>query len=321
MPSLLQASSVPRETRTAYWNEVVAANVVGMDLRFDEAPDERDQIMEGDIGPVHVVESRSGPGEARRTDRHIRRNDPQRYALFMQVDGSSLSEQGGRCSRFEPGDVGLVNLSQPMRCRYTERRAVLASFPKALSPLREEELWQLRGLRISGSEGAGALLSSLIRQLPHHLDTDDGANGTRLATAVLDLVNIGFAARLDRTPAVPTETRTRALLLQCRGFIEQHLDDPDLTPHTIAAAHHISTRYLHRLFEPTGDAVAALIRRRRLDRCRRDLLDPDLAARPVSAIGARWGLTEAAHFNRLFKSAFGMPPAEFRATHSPKCTG
>jgi transcriptional regulator GlxA family with amidase domain len=34
----------------------------------------------------------------------------------------------------------------------------------------------------------------------------------------------------------------------------------------------------------------------------------------VSAIAARWGLIDAAHFSRLFRAAYGLPPAEYRLT-------
>jgi AraC-like DNA-binding protein len=36
----------------------------------------------------------------------------------------------------------------------------------------------------------------------------------------------------------------------------------------------------------------------------------------VSAIAARWGLIDAAHFGRLFRAAYGLPPAEYRLTAS-----
>jgi AraC-like DNA-binding protein len=45
-----------------------------------------------------------------------------------------------------------------------------------------------------------------------------------------------------------------------------------------------------------------------------DLLDPALAARPVSAIAARWGLVDPAHFSRLFRAAYGVSPVEYRRT-------
>lgn len=58
--------------------------------------------------------------------------------------------------------------------------------------------------------------------------------------------------------------------------------------------------------------MAAWIRQRRLERCRRDLLDPALADLPVSAVAARWGLMNAAHFSRAFRAAYGLPPTEYR---------
>jgi AraC-like DNA-binding protein len=40
------------------------------------------------------------------------------------------------------------------------------------------------------------------------------------------------------------------------------------------------------------------------------LADPDLG--PAAIAAARWGFTDAAHFSRLFKSAFGQSPWEYR---------
>jgi AraC-like DNA-binding protein len=135
---------------------------------------------------------------------------------------------------------------------------------------------------------------------------------SRLGTTVLDLLTVAVAAHVDRARSVPPETQQRALVPQIRAFIEEHLADPELSPATIAAAHFISVRYLHKLFETEDTTVADLIRRRRLERCRRDLLDPAQQTRPVSAIAARWGFTDPAHFSRLFRATHGIPPAQYR---------
>jgi AraC-like DNA-binding protein len=60
---------------------------------------------------------------------------------------------------------------------------------------------------------------------------------------------------------------------------------------------------------PPGRAV---IRRRRLERCARDLADPALAERPVAVIAACWGLPDSRHFARLFKAAYGRTPRDYR---------
>jgi AraC-like DNA-binding protein len=121
-----------------------------------------------------------------------------------------------------------------------------------------------------------------------------------------------LAGRLDRATTVAPATRRRALLATLQAFIDSHLADPELSPSTIAAAHHISLRYLHRLFEGQGTTVAERIKNRRLANCRQDLLDPSLAALPVNAIASRWGFIDPARFSRAFRDTYGQPPGEYR---------
>jgi AraC-like DNA-binding protein len=101
-------------------------------------------------------------------------------------------------------------------------------------------------------------------------------------------------------------------MLRIHAFIDAQMEDPDLDPASIAAAVHISTRYLYKLFEGEGLTVAGWIRARRLERCRRDLLDPLLRHQTVSAIAARWGIADPARFSRQFRVAFGQTPSEYR---------
>jgi AraC-like DNA-binding protein len=312
MSIAFRAVDEPAATREDYWRHVLTDTIAPMDVRFDDHLDTNDRIVTGELGAVHVIDSSTGPGEGRRTSTHIRRSDPARYQLFVQIDGSSVGEQDNRWAHLGPGDLSLTDLSRPFRCIYPARRAVLVTFPHAMLPLRRQEAVGLVGRRIPGDKGPAALLSTFVRQLPGHLDDDDGAGGTRLATAVLDLLTVAVAAQLNRRTAIPPDTRRRTLLRRIHASIDARLGDTDLTPTTIAAAHHISVRYLHQLFETEQHSVADLIRTRRLERCRRDLLDPTLVDRPVAAIGARWGFTNAAHFSRLFRDINGLPPSQFR---------
>jgi AraC-like DNA-binding protein len=104
----------------------------------------------------------------------------------------------------------------------------------------------------------------------------------------------------------------QALLVRIQGFIQQQLADPRLGPASIAAAHHISLRYLYRLFQHQQTTVGAFIRRQRLERCRRDLADAGLSHLPIHAVAAGWGFTEPAVFSRTFRGAYGMSPREYR---------
>jgi AraC-like DNA-binding protein len=111
----------------------------------------------------------------------------------------------------------------------------------------------------------------------------------------------------------------RPLLARVQAFIDGRLGDARLSNREIAAAHHISPRLLHRLFEEQGTSPARWIRERRLERCRRDLLDPARRDLPASAIAWSWGFASAAHFSRVFRAAYGHPPAEYRHLRGRSC--
>jgi AraC-like DNA-binding protein len=54
-----------------------------------------------------------------------------------------------------------------------------------------------------------------------------------------------------------------------------------------------------------------------LERCRSALVDPRWRDETVTTIGMRWGLTDAAHFSRLFRETYGCTPTEYRRLDLP----
>jgi AraC-like DNA-binding protein len=313
MSVVFHADAEPPQTRRDYWRHVIEGTIGPVDLRIYGGLDSTDRLRVGEAGAVRVLElAISNRRVAERTKTHLRRLDRDLYEIDVQVRGRGVLEQDGREARLAPGDLALVDLSRPCRCDYSEAEFVAVVFPRALLPLHADELARLTGVRIPGDRGLGALISSLARQLPHRLDDCCPAEQARLGTAVLDLITAALAARLDRGDQVPQDSSRRALLSSVQAFIEQRLADPALSPDTIAAAHYISLRSLHKLFEGENATVCGWIRSRRLERCRRDLIDPTLGDWTVSAIAARWGLMNAAHFSRVFRDAYGLPPAEYR---------
>jgi AraC-like DNA-binding protein len=310
---VFHADAEPLTSRADYWHHVLEHTFGPAELRVCGRLGSGDRLRVGDAGAVRVFElSISGRNEAERARTHIRRLDRELYKIAVHTRGRGVAEQDGRQTVLTPGDLIFADLSRPCRWDYSSARFVSVAFPRALLPLPEDHLTRLTGVRIPGDRGLGALVSSLARQLPERLDDCNAADRARLGTAVLDLVAAALATRLDRAQDVPPDSRRRALLLRVLAFIEQRLGDPGLSPAAIAGAHHISVSYLYKLFETDQTTPAEWVKRRRLERCRRDLLDPFLRHTPVSAIAARWGFTSPAHFSRAFRAAHGLPPAEFR---------
>jgi AraC-like DNA-binding protein len=255
-----------------------------------------------DRPPVEVVR---GPSQ-------IKRSDPPLYKIEIPLSGSMLLEQEGRQAVLGPGDLGFIDTSRPCRWIVSSTRFAFLVIPRPLLPVHPRAAAHLCGTRFTGARGAGALVSGLARQAIERLDEVDASDGVRIGSTLVDLLTVTLDARLGRAEATSPETRRRALLLEIHAFIERRLADPDLSPAQIAQHHHISLRLLHKLFEEQQETVGAWIRRRRLERCRRDLQNPALRDRSVAAIAARSGFREASHFSRAFRREYGLTPTEFR---------
>jgi AraC-like DNA-binding protein len=167
--------------------------------------------------------------------------------------------------------------------------------------------------RIAGNDGIAWALAPFLERLAD-LAIRDQVSGARdrIVESVVDLVESLCLDAIGDEPLSCAHPRAE-LLLRARAHASARLDDPSLTPADVASATHISTRYLHRLFEAEGLTVSAWIRRRRLEGCRRDLGDPARRNETVTSIGARWGLMNPSHLSRLFREEYGISPSEYRA--------
>jgi AraC-like DNA-binding protein len=163
-------------------------------------------------------------------------------------------------------------------------------------------------------EGLAELAADFAARLLAGAGSYSAPTRSRLGLVLLDLVSAALSSYLD-LGAIAADDRRQVRLAQIDQYIWRNLGDPQLSPPAVAAANHISLRYLHRIFsDEHGQTIAAFIREARLQRCRRDLADPLLASWSIERVARRWGFTDLASFSRTFKQALGVSPSAFRAS-------
>ncbi|WP_328842955.1 helix-turn-helix domain-containing protein [Streptomyces sp. NBC_00258] len=319
---VVSTAEVAAGERFAFWREVSTKLWVPYDLRCDPQLENgfKAQVGISDFGAMQATLLTTMPHTVHRSPKLIRQADPEVLKVGCIVRGGATVTQDGQHADLGVGDLMLFDTSRPFLGKHAPHiptsQLLLLRFPRSLLPLPDRDLRRLSAVRIPGTQGIGALSSQFLLHLAQRMDELSPADTARLSTLTLDLLTTVLADALDSQSAVPPHTRRRALMVQIHAFIRDNLGDPNLTPETIAAAHHISLRYLHKLFQQEERTVAGWIRERRLEQCRRDLADSQLIARPIHAIATRWGFTSPAHFSRAFRSAHGVSPSQYRQQYT-----
>ncbi|MFY1687891.1 helix-turn-helix domain-containing protein [Plantactinospora sp. WMMB782] len=312
----------PPAERLDHWREMLSMSLGRVQVWSERPADFIASVRTVCLGAIDFSVYTLPSLRMARTRRMIRSSDAEYYKINMVLLGSGLVEQNRNTSVPGPGQLSFLDTSSPHDIRYAEDPggrggvALTVRVPHALLPIPVDKARRLYGTCLDPRHvPLGAVLANHLTGLARHVDRLAPADAIRLGAVTLDLVAAVSAHRLELGATLPYETRQQATYRQMLTFVESRLADPALSPAVIATAHHISLRSLHRLFEADGQTVAGWIRRRRLDRCRRDLADPELAGLPIQAIAARWGFPSGGHFTRLFTSGVGMSPLAYRRLH------
>lgn len=306
---------VARGERFGKWCDLTANTLVPSTLRSDHEDDFRASLRVVDLGVVQVSALTYPSLVTSRPTRLIRKSDPESLQMMFNLHGGHRMIHGGRDATSITGQTLLYDTSRPWygwaHADPGPVQGLHLQLPRTMVPLKANRLRSLIARPLPGTEGVGALLAGYLRQIIADTDSYTPSDGFRLASVAVDLLTMVCAHQLDAEAALPPEIHRRALLVRVRAFIDRHLADPGLTPATVAAGCQISLRHLHRLFGDEELTVAAWIRQRRLDRCRRELADPS-SLQPISAIAARWGFSDPAHFSRAFRKTHGMSPRDYQ---------
>lgn len=305
------ASTTPALDFTQF-SAVVSQSFVPLRVHSDRPEPFRGDIRTAASDEVHLSVVTADAHDIQRTPALVAREEQRFFKLGLQLSGTGLLIQDGREAVVRPGDLAIYDTNTPYSLVFEERfSTAVLMVPHRLIELPTEAVRGMTATTLSGEHGLARVVSGFLGGLAGQLDELDGPVGARLARNAVDLVTTMYAQQLDL--ARDADKPHRPMLRRVQAYIDEHLPLPDLNPSTIAAAHFISTRHLHAIFHEEGLTVSSWIRTRRLDRCRRELVDPLAAHRSVSEVAGRWGFPDAAHFSRAFRAEFGEPPSAVRA--------
>ncbi len=232
------------------------------------------------------------------------------FLVSWQVEGNSLVRQFGRETEVRSGELFFVDTSQPFEIEtddiWTRSVYLDSQFWQEVFPERA----QYSAVAMSGNSHMGRICTQLIEQLFVSCHSHPVGTVKRMAGSFANLLAVTMVAEVSPGAAEPA---TRSMLIdRIRRFARANLANPDLSCEDIAAHVNLSVGHVHQLFSGREQTLMRWVWAERLRLIARDLTNPGLQHKPVSAIAFDWGFSDAAHFSRSFKSQYGMSPTGFR---------
>ncbi|KTC27640.1 AraC family transcriptional regulator [Pseudomonas sp. ABAC61] len=272
------------------------------------APGFSAKVLHRSVGSFDVVKCVCDPCGARRHGREISADEQETLAMQLVLSGQERFTIDSDSYNLGPGDLLVWNTTRPMAFEVTERLQKIS----VLMPLARLRSWlpgswhTIESKYASGSATA-TMLHSLISAMAPEFFSGQISNGEALTEAMIGTLVSSFGS-INR----PDECHKHQMLLKVKRFINEHLEDVELSPAFIASIHKISLRTLHSLFEEEGQTVLQYVIHQRLLRCQRELSNPSMAQRTITEIALSWGFQHPTHFSRRFKTEFGVTPHEYR---------
>ena len=309
---VLSTDTVLPQRRVEFWNDAACDSLTQQVAEPLNPRTFSGRLIRADVGNLRFVELNSDAAVVRHSRAHIARSSGAYFLVRFQLDNESVCSQGGEDVHLRAGDFSLCDTARPYQLAFNCPVSILTlRVAKNVLQRYVGSPESLVHIPVSGSTGAGALASRVIREIWKASDVALGPGvAPRFANVVLELIASAYVdvsrGRADRS------CLGSALRLRIMDFVDQSLCDPDLSPVVVAQALKISSRHVHRLFAQRGGTITRYILQRRLEKCRAALADPLLAGLSLTHICSEYGFRSLPHFSRLFRDEYGMAPRDYR---------
>ncbi|NTV71969.1 MAG: helix-turn-helix domain-containing protein [Azonexaceae bacterium] len=311
----LSTHDLPLGFRTSYWRDHVSKTLIGIDCTATDITGLNVSLNFSHLGEIGMAELIGNRHVVERDSQRIRSYEKDSAFICLQLEGATHILQGGECMPVEAGDIFYYATSTPyVHGNTSDIHTLIFDIPIDTMLSRCPDFRTVGPGKVSQNLGYGRLALSGVLDITRRLKTDS-SNPLKADTGNL-LLNL-LISLVGASAQGSNVTRSQMyVVLQAKALIEKNLDAHVLDCDFVAKAIGLSARQLNRIFEHEGTSVSRLIWRRRLERANEDLMNPAMRHVQVAEIAYRWCFSSAAHFSRVYRQHYGLPPATKRALHT-----
>lgn len=235
----------------------------------------------------------------------IRRDPGDHFFLILQREGCADMAQNGRAATIGPGDMFLVDSTQPCRFELT------AGYSLQLSVhLPRAEMLHRYGRRIFGGHMVDRRdpLGVSMRALLAKLCVDDSGIDNQVREAFFSVFGALLTERAQQS--AQDVNPDRLIVQQALIVIAENAHDPEFSTADLAARLNISLRKLQRAFQTIHETPHSRLQACRVADAQRRLSVAQKQGQKVnvSAVAFQSGFADLSTFYRLYRKVYGHAP-------------
>ncbi len=312
MPICVSTKDVIRKERLPYWSDLVG-NILGrLEMISSQANSFNGAISYSQQACLPLATVASTPLQVLRPERFISGVKEDVFKINFHLKGQAVLHQAGQVTELQPGQWVIYDNTRPYELHFhSDYHQLLFLVPRQQLLNKIPKIDHLIAQPLSSQTSTGKVLFDTAHSILHESDLLHPSVASHMSNMLLDLLVLSLNEHANvRTPIPPPSTSCR--LIQIKQFIEEHLQDPDLSVEMIAQRLYLSKRTLHTVFQNTNITISRYIWQRRLEKCYHALTTPQQANLSISQIAFSWGFNSSSHFSRLFKSQYGISARQYR---------
>jgi AraC-like DNA-binding protein len=301
---------LPERMRVPMWREEFGRRIVHVDIEpLSNLPFQAEATLQALPG-LRTLAWQGSAMRIKRSQANISDGDDSIGVIICSPSGSQISQRGQEIE-FRDGDAIALLHSEPAIVTYAEGLQFGLSVPRDALTQRVTNVDSLTMRPISRRTEALRILMAYLKSALK--------NGALAAPNLRDAVvtHIHDLVALAISECAPSGESTASAVVAARhsaalDYITAHFQDPELSLEAVARSQGISPRYLQHLMTSLGMSFTECVNEMRLQRAFALLIEPHGIARRISDIALEVGFSDISHFNRLFRTRFGVSPRGVR---------
>jgi AraC-like DNA-binding protein len=302
---------LPERMRIPMWREEFGRRIVHVDI---EPSSDTPFQAEATLQAVQGLRTLTWQGSAMRFKRlHANIVDgDDSIGIIVGSPGRGQLSQRGQGVELRAGDAIAILHSEPVIVTYMEGLQFGLCVPRAALTPRVTDVDSLTMRPICRRTEALRLLMAYLKSA-----LKEGALAApKLRDAVVTHIHDLVALAISECVALG-ESSASAVVAARHSVALDHIaaqfQDPELSLEVVARCQGISPRYLQHLMTSSGTSFTERVTELRLQRAFALLIEPDGSARRISDVALEAGFSDISHFNRLFRTRFGVSPRGVRS--------